>query len=278
MTLRMLPVHAAAALFACHLAACSLSAPSPHSGMHHEFTPRVLDPGDKSTRIESNVNASFHTAPLLAAGLAQGFGLKNGRQFDVLLEAGEVTIPLYDVAGDSAKPDKQDAFYLGVQMKKKFALFKNAPRGNPSHVNPSRAFSASVFGLGLGEYGNYAEYVDAYGGLSLGMDNRFLVPYFALTGGLSLPYRRKFFPSRHGSIVGNAVPTIGKYRYVASTWLLTEYGLESPFGNRDRGIRLYFSVSQGFYGMLEKDDLATDVEGIPIGFDFLYKLGLSWAY
>lgn len=265
---RMFLARAVLAGIAFHLAACSLSTPSPHSGMHNDFTPRLVNRGDMNTRIESNYNPSLNSALQNSAGIAQSFGLKNGRQLDLLLEVGGVEIPVYDSVSRSDVNDVQDVFYLGVQLKNDITLFGKSPR----------ILTASVFGLGMGEYGNYVEFVDAFGGLSLGLNSRYLGPYFALTGGLSLPYRRKFFHSLNTNPVGNQVTVVGKYHYVASPWVLTEYGLESPFGNKERGIRLNFSVSQGFYYMLEEDMVAPYRSEVPWGFEFLYKLGLSWTY
>lgn len=255
------------ALLACSLlASCSLSTPSPAGGFHHDFTPRTAGPGLKTTRIQIAQDLQFMDRLEVGALLGQTFGLGRESQIDVVAETRTLWITDYDSALIEAKIEVA-GYYLGGQYR------------SPFPGSAGEGFLRSYFaGAGLGAYGDYVKHVDAHAGVSGGYNGKYFCPFAASAAGFSLPYARKVFTHANPNLGGGIGPP-ERYRFATAAWLGYELGLESPFGNREKGFRLHMSMGQKIFQMLE-DDIVSEHEGVmsPYGLDFQYKMGLSFTY
>jgi hypothetical protein len=201
----------------------------------------------------------------VGALLGQSLGTKRGAQFDFVAETRTLTIAKNDSAAEAADLE-EEGYYLGVQYR---SPIPGAAEG--------RFLLAYFGGAGVGAYGDYVKHVDAHAGASGGYDGRYFCPFAAGAAGFSLPYARKAFA--HANMDFGGYGPEEKYRYAMAAWLGYELGMESPFGNRERGFRLHMSMGQKLYQMLE-DDIVTDSARVvsPYGMDFQYKIGLAWTY
>ena len=55
--------------------------------------------------------------------------------------------------------------------------------------------------------------------------------------------------------------------------------MEFPFGNKNKGFRLYTSLGNKYFRLLEKDNIAPlDRPIVMFGFESNFKIGLMWTY
>ena len=250
------------------MTACAISTPSPMGGFHHDFTPRMVRQGDMNTQIESGADRKPFDQERGGLRFGQSRGLAGGKQFDFIAEFGSLEITGIDSTDKSVTPVSEDGYYLGAQLK--FDALKDQ--------KPGPALVAYFFGLGTGGYGDFVSFVDGYGGATLGAGFRYLCPFVNFAGGLSLPYDRKYFRYLKSNFLAVHYD-VGKFHYATSLWLGSEMGIETPFGNPRRGLRLYYSMGAKAFRLLEKDDVAPhEVPIVMFGVDLTYKLGLSWTY
>lgn len=164
---------------------------------------------------------------------------------------------------------EEDGYYFGIQYK-----FSRPGSGKEPVLS-----SAGFAGLGAGAYGDWVKFMDMHGGAGIGLNNRYANPYVSGSLGFSLPYSRKRFSYEKTNLSGDGPSEIGLYRFASAIWTGYEMGLESPFGNRESGVRLHYSMGHKWFHMLKKDDIADHGREIVMeGIEAQYKLGLSWTY
>lgn len=255
---------AGSALF---IASCSLSAPSPAGGFHHDFTPRTIGPGLMTTRLLATRDTYMMDRIQDGVLLGQTIGMARGSQWDVAAETRSLAISNHDTAAN-ATDIEVDGYYLGAQYKSPF------PKAGKETV-----LLSYFAGGGLGAFGDYVKHADAHAGVTGGYNGKYLCPFLATAAGFSLPYARKSFSYAGGNVFAGRVGAVERYRYATAAWLVMEGGLESPFGNREKGLRLHMSFGYQAFHMFESDIVSDRVGSTVLqGLDFQSKLGLSWTY
>lgn len=232
-------------------------------GHRLDATPRIPDPGRMNTSLIGGIDRSLSAPEEEFARLGHAFVLPGGLQIGGVLEAPTLFLQT-SLSLDTPGIVEQEGYYAGAFLKRPLVR--------------DHSFRVSGHGgFGLGGYGEYVGYADAFGGSSLGFDSRILSPYASATLGLVLPYRRKGFVAETASFIVSGSFT-ERFRFASAAWLLAEIGLESPFGNPESGLRAFFSLGMRWSLLLESDRIGSDADSFPLGMGGSSRLGLSWTY
>lgn len=247
------------------LSGCSLSTPSPSGGHRLDNSPRVPGPGRMNTSLLVGVDRDLGATEQEAVRLGQAIVLPGGLQVGGVLEYATLSISQATQSPDT--PDiEADGYYAGVYLK--------------GTIVRKRMLSLSGHGgLGIGAFGEYVGYADAFGGVSVGLYNRILMPYFSPTAGMGLPYRRKAFDVSTSDVFFDEPGTeTERHRFASASWVAWEFGLESPFGDPERGLRAFLATGQRYFFLLEKDRIGRYANHPPIVAEITTRFGLSWTY
>jgi hypothetical protein len=235
-------------------------------GFHHDPTPRVLAPGQMNTLITSSSEMQFTPLKMDHARLTQSYGLTDIYSVSGAIEGGFLQLG----RSDSIGPYEDEGIYVGIILKR--TAMTRDPVQRPTSLQA---------GLGWGSYGDFVDYVDGFGGLSFGGGGARLAPFLSFNGGASLPYRRTYFDYGRSNVLSGYAPPPGRFRFATSLWLNGEGGLETLFGKRESGARLWLTYGYNIYRMLEKDDVRprqAQERVVLSGFQTTFRMGLSYTY
>ncbi|MGL1903515.1 MAG: hypothetical protein OCC49_15355 [Fibrobacterales bacterium] len=146
------------------ISGCSFSVATPSTTLASHVTPGILDKGAQEIEIENHVATEIFGPAVEIHQVSYSQGLTDSTELKVSAFAGIInpndTIPLSRMMG-------------GVSV-----LYQYNPTNN--HLG---LYGGG--GVGFSKYGNF---ISSEGGIVVGYDNRYLVPYIQLGGFASVPY------------------------------------------------------------------------------------------
>lgn len=202
------------------LMACSIQSPTPNTQILDHQRVSVLKKDQKAISASSGAAGA-----LFGPGMTQGsldFNYSPQAKVENKFSAG-----LMD-------------FGFNEQQHQRQAIFAN--------FNQKRELIQGVanynYGIGLG-YHPYATWTDIASGITLGFENRYLIPSLSAQIGLNVPITREWFYLEDQG-------TGGMYRSAATAFHLIGLGLEIPFFQPNQGFYLAGDYSLGQFKILEK--------------------------
>lgn len=249
------------------LISCSISTPSPALGLLNDINPRIIGKNKRCHKLNMAINNDYlgqRSNGMLGYNYALNIGENINMEFMFALNVMEMKS---EDSTDIPISNDRIGVYIGGQIKK--SMIKK---------NNSWAHGAYFANFGLGNYDSLLVFTDISSGANIGLNNKFFNPYIVFGIGYSQPIWRRTFQFPAPEMNSSSKMITGHYKFAKSLWLMHEYGFEIPFGNKNKGFKINFSMGASIYRYLE-EYVNSNKESLPKnrgGIEMITKLGLIW--